>query len=135
MNAININELTKILWNLFGNPNKSYSIEDESLPEKSILRYKYEDKIKHIEVDLIKNESGGINRLEKVDCDSECCWIDKDSEDYDSNKMEKMEKVEIEGWDYIYDNFEQDFKEKVNDQTILEHIELGQVDKEEIFTN
>ena len=46
-----------------------------------------------------------------------------------------MEKVEIEGWDYIYDNFEQDFKEKVNDQTILEHIELGQVDKEEIFTN
>jgi hypothetical protein len=132
MKAININELTKILSNLFGNPNESSWIGDESLPEKSILRYKYEDKIKHIEADFIENESGGINRLEKVDCNSECCWIEKDSKDYDSNKMEKMEKVEIEVWDYIYDNFEQDFKDKVNDETILEYIKLGQVDKEEI---
>ena len=132
MNQINIDELPNILWNLFGNPNKSVSVDDDSLPEKSILRYKYEDKIKHIEVDLISNESGGIKRLEKIDCDSECCWIDKDTEDYDSQKMEKIEKVEIEVWDYIYDNFEQDFKNKVNSENILEHIELGQVDKEEI---
>lgn len=112
MKAINVNELTKILWNLFGNPNKSSWIGDESLPEKSILRYKYEDKIKHIEADFIENESGGINRLEKVDS--------------------TYVKVEIEVWDYISSNFEQDFKDEVNDETILEYIELGQVDKEEV---
>ena len=132
MKEIGTSELVSILWNMYGNPEKSTWIGDDSLPEKSILRYKYETKIKHIEADFIANESGGINRLEKVDCNSECCWIEKDSEDYDSNKMEKMEKVEIEVWDYINDNFEQDFKDKVNDETILEYIELGQVDKEEI---
>ena len=130
--SININELANILWNLFGNPEKSFWIGDESLPEKSILRYKYEVEMKHIEADYIKNESGGINRLEKVDCDEECYWIEKDSKEYDPKKMERLEKVEIEVWDYICDNFEQDFKNKVNVETILNYIELGEVNKKDI---
>ena len=44
MKAININELTKILSNLFGNPNESSWIGDESLPEKSIFNKSFSSK-------------------------------------------------------------------------------------------
>ena len=114
------------IWNTYGQP------YDEDTPKSSILNYKYETKVKHIEADYISSDGLGCERLDKYNCGSDCHDIDKESDEYNPKEMEKMENIEITVWDYIVDNFESDFNSKVNASTLTGKLNLGLQSKEAI---
>ena len=114
------------IWNTYGQP------YDEDTPKSSILNYKYETKVKHIEADYISSDGLGCERLDKYNCGSDCHDIDKESDEYNPKEMEKMENIEITVWYYIVDNFESDFNSEVNASTLTEELDLGLQTKEDI---
>jgi outer membrane protein assembly factor BamB len=89
-------------------------------PADAIYNYSYETEVTHAEADYIENEGLGCERLEEVD---------PDAKDYDPEETEKI-KIDVES--YIDDNFEGDFFDKVNADTLIEESGSYMVSKEDI---
>ena len=86
---ISAKNVVQAIWNTYGQP------YDEDTPKSSILNYKYETKVKHIEADYISSDGLGCKRLDDYNCGSDCHNIDKESDEYNPEEMEKMENIEI----------------------------------------
>ena len=124
--SISAEEIVQAIWNIYGQP------YDKDTPKSSILNYKYETEVKHIEADYISSDGLGCERLDEYNCGSDCHNIDKESDEYNPKEMEKIENIEITVWDYIVDNFESDFNSKVNASTLTGELNLGLQTKEAI---
>jgi outer membrane protein assembly factor BamB len=124
--ALSAEEIVQAIWNTYGQP------YDKNTPKSSILNYNYETEVKHIEADYISSDGLGCKRLDDYNCGSDCHFFDKESDEYNPKKMEKMENIEITVWDYIVGNFESDFNSKVNASTLTGELNLGLQSKEAI---
>jgi hypothetical protein len=96
--ALSAEEIVQALWN--------------NGPADDIYNYNYETEVTHAEADLVENGLG-CERLEEVD---------PDADDYDP---EETEKIKIDVGSYIDDNFEEDFFDKVNADTLIRLLKLS----------
>jgi outer membrane protein assembly factor BamB len=104
--ALSAEEIVQALW--------------DNGPADDIYNYSYETEVTHAEADYIENDGLGCERLEEVD---------PDADDYDP---EETEKIKIDVGSYIDDNFEKDFFDKVNADTLIEESGSYMVSKEDI---
>ena len=112
--SISAEEIIQAMWNTYGQP------YDKDTPKLSILNYKYETEVKHIEADYISNDGLGCERLKEIDVNA------------DDYNPEETETIEISIWDYIIDNFESDFNSEINASKLVEELDLGLQGKEDI---
>ena len=104
--ALSAEEIVQALW--------------DNGPADDIYNYSYETEVTHAEADYIENDGLGCERLEEVD---------PDADDYDPDETEKI-KIDVES--YIDSNFEGDFFDKVNADTLIEESGSDMVSKDDI---
>ena len=93
---LSVKEIVQALW--------------ENGTADSIYNYCYETEVTHAEADYIEYDGFGCERLEEVDSEAE------------SYNPKETEKIKIDVENYIDNNFEGDFFDKVNAETLIKEV-------------
>ena len=104
--ALSAEEIVQALWN--------------NGPADGIYNYSYETEVTHAEADYIEFDGLGCERLEEVD---------PDADGYDP---EDTEKIKIDAENYIDSNFEGDFFDNVNANTLIKELGTDIISKDDI---